>query len=1047
VTNARTNFPLSLVLIAALVAGACGLAAQPVITEWMASNSHVLADQDGAYSDWIELHNPGETGADLTGWYLTDSAENKVKWPFPPVTIAPGGYLVVFASGKDRRDPSAQLHTNFALSASGEYLALVMGDGVTPAFEITYPAQPGDVSYGRPAGSSDGGSTLDFLDTPTPGAANSAARSAAIQETVTFSRPAGIFRNSISVELSGAGANQRIRYVITPATGGAAAPVPTATSPVYSRPLAISQSVVVRAAVFSGDGASGGSVATAHYVKLGASVSNFSSPLPVLVIDSLGSGPLVKDGIDHRSWIYSFAPRGNGAPTFAAPSENASPLTTSVRGSSSAEFPKKSYTLKLTGLDGSGQAKPLLDLPAYEKWALIGPWSFDFSYINNAVVYALSNQLGRWAPRTRFAEVFLNAGGDDLDSADYAGIYALTDRIEVGRGRVDLKKLSASERSGEGVTGGYILKFDHPDPDEIAWQTTRGNPPGGTSSLVLVYPKAEDVAPEQLTYLRDYVQEMESALYAGREGGWSQRSYLDYIDRGSWVDHHLLNTFACNPDAFQKSAYFTKDRGGKLHAGPVWDFDRALGSYWDERSFRWDLWSGVGGTDFWRNGWWGVIAEDPEFMQDWVDRWQDLRGNALSNSSLIQLIESQAAQVGQDAVSRDADRWPDNRSPYGTYAAQIDRLKGWMTLRAEWIDQQFVPAPTAAVSGASITFAAPAGAQLAYTVDGSDPRALGGEVAATAILSSSPLTVPASTNIHVRSYRADRRGVFPGSPWSSATAGDSSSPLRPVARMVNLSSRAIVGTGEDALIAGVVVADTAGKRYLSRAIGPGLAAFGATGILPDPQLGIFNGGGVEIFRNNGWESGAAAALLPEYSRSVGAFPLAPGSMDSALVNALGSGAYTLQITTPSERSGLALAELYELDANGRTVNLSTRARVRTGDGALIGGFVVRGPAYKRMLLRAVGPTLTAFGVSDALLDPVLTLYSGQSIVASNDRWESAQNLPGVIVATRTAGAFHLAPSSEDAVLLITLPPGAYTVEVRGKDDAEGVALLEIYDLP
>src|SRR6185436_14478246 len=128
-------------------------------------------------------------------------------------------------------------------------------------------------------------------------------------------------------------------------------------------------------------------------------------------------------------------------------------------------------------------------------------------------------------------------------------------------------------------------------------------------------------------------------------------------------------------------------------------------------------------------------------------------------------------------------------------------------------------------------------------------RAMGGAVAPNTCASTSALPLTASTNIHVRSYRAELRGVFPGSPWSSAVGGDASSPLTPRARLVNISSRAMVGTGENALIAGVVVADTAAKRYLARAIGPGLAAFGAAGIVPDPQLGIFSGNGVELFRN------------------------------------------------------------------------------------------------------------------------------------------------------------------------------------------------------
>lgn len=374
-------------------------------------------------------------------------------------------------------------------------------------------------------------------------------------------------------------------------------------------------------------------------------------------------------------------------------------------------------------------------------------------------------------------------------------------------------------------------------------------------------------------------------------------------------------------------------------------------------------------------------------------------------------------------------------------------MKGWVTLRAQWIDDQFLRAPAAAASGSVITYTAPAGAQLAYTLDGSDPRLLGGEVAPNATLTTSTLTVPANSNVHVRSYRADRRGTFPGSPWSAAVGTEISSPLTPRARLVNLSSRAVVGTGDNALIAGVVVADTESKRYLSRAIGPGLAAFGAVGAIVDPQLSIFSSSGVELFRNNGWETGRNATTLPAYARSAGAFPLSTGSRDSALADEIAAGAYTLQVTSSSNQSGIGLAELYELDANGRTVNLSTRARVRAGDGVLIGGFVVQGPAYKRMLIRAVGPTLSTFGLSGTLADPVLTLYSGSTTVASNDRWHADTYAAAVASASKTVGAFALADNSEDAALLVTLPPGAYTVEVKGKNNTEGVALLEIYELP
>jgi hypothetical protein len=1033
--------------LAIFVGASVQLRAELVISEFMAANSHVLVDDDGVYSDWIELHNPDALPVDLNGWFLTDSASNKKKWQLPAVTLAPGGYLVIFASNKDRRDPTRPLHTSFALSAGGEYLGLIKPDGTTVAFEYapSFPDQLDDVSFGLPPAAGSTWGEPNFLSRPTPGTVNSSA-SANLNSVVSFSRASGPFRISFALELSGAATGERIRYVATPSNAASTAPEPTATSPEYTAPLTVAGSVLIRAAVFSADGSMRGAVTSVFYSKIATSLGSFSSQLPVMIIDSLGTGPLVKDGIDHDSWMYLYGARGT-SPTFGASPEVISPLTASVRGSSSADFPKKGYNIKFTDESGRKREQALLDLPAYEKWALVAPWSFDFSYINNAVVYGLSNQIGRWAPRTRMVEMFFNANGGDVDATDYVGIYVITDRIEVDSGRVDIESLSSTDVSGTAVTGGYILKIDPKDTDEIGWLTSRNIPENGYSSIVLVSPKADDVAPAQLDYIKDYVQGMEDALVNDQRLAFGQRTYLDYIDRDSWVDHHILNTYVCNPDAFIRSAYFTKERDGKLQAGPVWDFDRALGSYWDERSYRWDVWSGLGGPDYWRTGWWGIIAQDPEFMQDWIDRWQGLRRSELSHDNIATLVNAHAAQVGADAATRDAARWPDSVNPYGSYAAQINYLRGWMQQRANWIDEQFLAAPRVSVSGGSLIFSAPTGAQLAYTLDGSDPRSLGGEIAPNAKLQVGDLTVPATANVHVRSYRADLRGVFPGSPWSSAVGGAESSPLMPRARLVNISSRAIVGTGDNAIIAGVVVADTANKRYLSRAIGPGLAAFGASDTVSDPQLSIFAGNGVEIFRNNGWETGRDAVRIPTYSRSVGAFPLTTGSKDSALADSIPAGAYTIQITTPSGQPGVGLAELYELDRNGRTVNLSTRARVRTGDGVLIGGFVVQGPAYKRMLVRGVGPTLAAFGLTEALRDPVLTIYSGQTIVASNDRWESAENATAVSAASKSVGAFSLAANSEDAAMLITLPPGAYTVEVKGKAESEGVALLEIYEVP
>ena len=130
------------------------LAAVPVISEVLASNDRVIVDEDGEDSDYVELYNAGDDGMSLNRYYLTDDPENLQKWRFPDVDLGVGEYLVVFASGNDRNDPDSELHSNFRLSSSGEYLALVEPDGQTVAFEIgpAYPQQVTDVSYGIPTG-------------------------------------------------------------------------------------------------------------------------------------------------------------------------------------------------------------------------------------------------------------------------------------------------------------------------------------------------------------------------------------------------------------------------------------------------------------------------------------------------------------------------------------------------------------------------------------------------------------------------------------------------------------------------------------------------------------------------------------------------------------------------------------------------------------------------------------------------------------------------------------------------------------------------------
>ncbi len=1049
----------------ALALFCCGapasLFADPVITEFLAANSKILADSDGKFSDWIELHNPASTAANLNGWYLTDDASNKKKWQFPAVTMPAGGYLVVRASNEDRRDPTKPLHTNFVLNQSGDYLALVKPDGVTVATEFapSYPPQFENVSYGITQPTAAGETAIrGFFRVPTPGAPNGGSSTLLLQERVTFSRASGPFTGSITVTLTGAAAGQQIRYTIT-APGAAAAAEPGPTSPLYSGPLTVSASSIIRATVFAADNIAYGYSSTAHYVRLANTgttrLDTFTSQLPVLVVDTHGSGPLVKDGIDHSSWIYAWPKPASGNTTLTTAPTSLTSGSSSVRGASSADFPKKSYSLKFNDTLGHDNPVALYGLPAFDNWTLIGPWKYDRTAIYNAFIYALSNRLGRWAPRTQFVEVFFNADGGDLDYNDYAGIYVLTDSLRIDDKRINLATLDANDLGTKKITGGYLLKLDLPDPDEYSFQLKRGFP-GLPFALTVAQPKLADLVPEQRDYIKNYLQSFDDAIFANFANRWSNRTHLDLIDRPSWVDHHILNVLAMNVDGLARSAYMTKDREGRLAAGPTWDFDRSMGGG-DVRAQDPTRWSGPdGATDLWAYGWWGAFAQDPEFVQAWIDRWQSLRRTELSVSSLNALVDSLGSQIGSAAAARDALRWPDSAPRFGNgWQGEIDNLKSWLARRVAWIDTQFVAAPTVVAAGGTLTITPAAGTQLAYTTDGTDPRTFGGSPSLGTRLSTSPVTVSDTSNVQARSYRANTStAVAPASGWSSAIGGARSSTLTPRPRLANLSSRGFIGTGENLLITGVVVNDTAGKQYLARAVGPALTAFGVPGALAQPVLTILDSNGRELARNTAWESGPDADDIADLTKQVGAFPFAKGSKDAALLARLPAGQFTLQVASANTGTGVGLAELYEIDAGvGRTLNLSTRGLVRSGDELLIGGVVVRGPGPKRLLVRAIGPTLTAFGVNGALADPVLTLFNGATQVATNDDWgtrtgaAATATVAEIATATSAVGAFGLTSTSRDAVLLLTLPEGAYTAQIAGKAGASGVILLEIYEVP
>ena len=266
-------------------------------------------------------------------------------------------------------------------------------------------------------------------------------------------------------------------------------------------------------------------------------------------------------------------------------------------------------------------------------------------------------------------------------------------------------------------------------------------------------------------------------------------------------------------------------------------------------------------------------------------------------------------------------------------------------------------------------------------------------------------------------------------------------------RLINLSVRTSAGTGAQTLIAGFVVGGTGSKQVLVRAIGPTLGVFGVTGALADPRLGLFSGS-TETATNSGW--GGTTALTSAFA-GVGAFalPTSPAiSRDAALLSTLGAGAYSAQVASSSGGTGVALVEAYDADgaaSTSRFINLSARTVAGTGAQTLIAGFVLSGNVPRTLLIRGIGPTLGAFGVTGVLANPRLELRnSTNAIVATNGGWAGA---PALIAAFTQVGAFALPATSGDAALLISLAPGSYTAQVAGTGGATGVALVEVYELP
>lgn len=264
--------------------------------------------------------------------------------------------------------------------------------------------------------------------------------------------------------------------------------------------------------------------------------------------------------------------------------------------------------------------------------------------------------------------------------------------------------------------------------------------------------------------------------------------------------------------------------------------------------------------------------------------------------------------------------------------------------------------------------------------------------------------------------------------------------LEPIAStgdtVVNLATRGTVQTGDNVLIGGFIITGDGPKKVLLRGIGPSLASSGVNGALADPTLTLFDGNNVQLGFSDNWATDPNRQAISD----TGIPPT--NDKESAILQTLAPGSYTAKLAGANNTAGVALMEIYDLDsfASPRLANIATRGRVQAGNGVLIGGYIVGGHLAQTLVIRAIGPSLSGFGVANALTDPLLTVFDAQGApITSNDNWETTQKQELIDAS--------LAPTnSKEAAVLVDLQPGNYTAIVSGANNGTGIGLVEIYNV-
>ncbi|MBB5825086.1 CotH kinase family protein [Micromonospora carbonacea] len=492
---------------------------------------------------------------------------------------------------------------------------------------------------------------------------------------IDFSVPSGTFQGGLSVSLGTSVAGAEIRYT----TDGT---LPGPDSRRYDdTPLLLSGTTQLRARPFV-DGAPAGDPGTALYL---ARAMDVQLDLPILVIDGYGQGKPGRDYVDSAALL--FEPTGGYASLSATPTL-ATRIGYHLRGTSSSLFDKAPYRVEFRDNEDDDADYPVLGMPAESDWVLRGPYT-DKALIREALTFDLARQLGYQAPRYAFVEFYLNVADRPLGAEDYQGVYMIVETIKNAKNRLDLKELDPDDVTLPAISGGYIFKFEWLTAEEPTLECV-GRPATCWHYLEVVDPSP--LQPEQQVWLTGHLQQFND-LMQSRSFADPTTGYPAWIDVGSFVDSLILNELTRNFDAYARSSYFYKDRGGKITAGPLWDLDITYGvgggdnletAGWQYEQPRWPK----------PNNWINRLVTDPAFVGLVRARWAELRRGPLSGAQLDARFAAITAPL-VNAAERNFQRWPNLTTEKigpivtptaDTWQGQVRYMRDWMTERMAWLD-------------------------------------------------------------------------------------------------------------------------------------------------------------------------------------------------------------------------------------------------------------------------------------------------------------------------------------------------------------------------